>query len=268
MNIISAIGDDSLYNFHSHTQFCDGKATMAEFVAEAVKRGFSHYGFSPHSPVPIESPCNMKIEQVPLFLDEVMRLKALYAEKINLYAAMEIDYLGAEWSPIHPYFQQLPLDYRIGSVHFIPTQEGELIDIDGRFENFRQKMTDYFHNDIQYVVNKFYDHSINMVRAGGFDIIGHLDKIGHNASHFCPGIEDEIWYTKRINALIDEVISAGIVVEINTKAWADHNRMFPAMRYWKRLKDAKIPLIINSDAHVPTLIDASRSKALQSIASI
>ena len=43
-----------LYNFHSHTQFCDGHAEMPEFAAKAAEMGFSHYGFSPHSPVPIE----------------------------------------------------------------------------------------------------------------------------------------------------------------------------------------------------------------------
>ena len=45
-----------LYNFHSHTQFCDGHAEMPEFAAKAAEMGFSHYGFSPHSPVPKESP--------------------------------------------------------------------------------------------------------------------------------------------------------------------------------------------------------------------
>lgn len=42
-----------LYNFHSHTQFCDGRFPMADFVVAAVDGGFTHYGFSPHSPVPI-----------------------------------------------------------------------------------------------------------------------------------------------------------------------------------------------------------------------
>lgn len=260
----SKISSDRPYNFHSHTQFCDGKAPMEQFAAEAVARGFSHYGFSPHSPVPIESPCNMKRDQVPLFLDEVMRLKALYAGSgTEFYAAMEIDYLGDGWGPAHPYFAALPLDYRIGSVHFIPDQQGRLVDIDGRYENFRRKMTEHFHDDIRYVVDTFYDQSLAMVRAGGFDIIGHLDKVGHNASHYRSGIEDEPWYQVRVNELIDAVIASGLTVEINTKAWAEHGRMFPAPRHWQRLRRAGVTLIVNSDAHVPALIDASRQVALE-----
>ncbi len=33
------------YNFHSHTQFCDGHAPMEAFAAAASAAGFSHYGF-------------------------------------------------------------------------------------------------------------------------------------------------------------------------------------------------------------------------------
>lgn len=251
------------YNFHSHTQFCDGRAPMADFAKAAVDGGFTHYGFSPHSPIPLESPCNMSKADVGLYLDEFARLKALYAGRINLYAAMEIDYLGKHWGPANDYFKSLPLDYSIGSVHFIPSQRGEYVDVDGHFDNFRRKMAQFFDNDIRYVVHTFYDQSLAMVAEGGFDIIGHLDKIGHNASHFQPGIENEDWYQKRVNELIDAVIASGVAVEINTKALADHHRFFPAVRHWKRLKDAGVTIIINSDAHYPNLIDASRREAME-----
>lgn len=268
MDFISVIGTDTLYNFHSHTQFCDGCATMAEFAAEAVSQGFTHYGFSPHSPVPIESPCNMSMQQVPLYLDEVARLKALYRGATHFYAAMEIDYLGEDWGPAHPYFRSLPLDYTIGSVHFIPSQDGKLVDIDGHFDSFKRKMAEHFHNDIRYVVDTFYDQSADMLRHGHFDIIGHFDKIGHNASHYQPGIEDEPWYQQRVNHLINQIIASGITVEINTKAWTDHHRMFPAQRHWQRLRQAGVPIIVNSDAHQPALINASRAQALSALSAI
>ncbi len=256
------------YNFHSHTQFCDGKAPMAEFVSEAVREGLSHYGFSPHSPLPLKSPCNMSKADVPLYLAEFKRLSELYSGKINLYAAMEIDYLGPQWGPAHPYFDTIPLDYRIGSVHFIPNPEERYVDIDGRYENFKGKMEQYFYRDIHYVVETFYRQSIDMVEAGGFDIIGHLDKVGHNAAHYCPGIEDEPWYNHLVERLIEAVVASGVIVEVNTKAWRDHNRLFPAPRYIKRLIQARVPLIVNSDAHLPSLINTSRAYAIDLIASL
>lgn len=249
------------YNFHSHTQFCDGKAPMEEFVREAVRQRFTHYGFSPHSPLPLRSPCNMSQSDVPAYFAEVDRLRAAYGDKIKLYAGMEIDYLGPQWGPAHPYFDSIPLDYRIGSVHFIPNPEERYIDIDGRYENFRGKMEQYFYRDIRYVVDTFYRQSIDMVEAGGFDILGHLDKVGHNAAHYSPGIEDESWYVRLVDMLIDAVVASGVTVEVNTKAWQDHRRMFPSTRYLSRLISAGVPILVNSDAHFPSLINSSRAIA-------
>jgi histidinol-phosphatase (PHP family) len=115
-----------------------------------------------------------------------------------------------------------------------------------------------------------------MVDAGGFDIIGHLDKIGQNANYFQPGIEEEPWYVELADALVAKVISYNaehperpLTVEINTKAYAEHNgRLFPHPRHWQRLRQAGIPLIVNSDAHVPALIDASRSIAFNLLDSL
>lgn len=253
--------DTHLYNFHSHTQFCDGRAAMAEFAQAAARSGFRHYGFSPHSPVPIQSPCNMSFEQVEEYLAEFRRLKSEYAGELNLYCSMEIDYLGSEWGPSNPYFTSLPLDYRIGSVHFIPSSQG-MIDVDGRFESFKGKMERYFDNDIEAVVRSFYAQTNDMISAGGFDIIGHFDKIGHNADHFLPGIESEKWYVNLVNDTIDNIIGSGVAVEINTKALADHHRFFPAPAYWKRLIDSGVTIVVNSDAHYPELINAGREEAI------
>lgn len=258
MDIIKIASTTDRYNFHSHTQFCDGRATMETMAQAAADAGFEHWGFSPHSPIPIESSCNMDKSQTALYLDEAARLKTLFNGRLNLYTAMEIDYLDSGWGPAHPYFKALPLDYRIGSVHFVPSDEG-FIDVDGRFESFKAKMERYFHNDIRYVVDTFYDQSEKMLEAGGFDIIGHFDKIGHNASMFKPGIEDEPWYRGRVNALIDLIIDKRVIVEINTKAWDTAQRIFPSRQWLDRLIDNDIDLVVNSDAHYPDKTDSGRS---------
>lgn len=235
---------------------------MADFAAAAAESGFTHWGFSPHSPVPIASPCNMAFGDVDAYLAEVRRLNLLYEGHLKLYAAMEVDYLGPDWGPATPYFDALPLDYIIGSVHFIPTKSGELIDVDGSVVSFIEKMKVKFDNDIRYVVECFYRQSMYMVERGGLDIIGHFDKIGHNASHFRPGIEEESWYNDCVDALIDMLIEKRLPIEINTKARKDHGRFFPHQRYWKRLVNARVPIVVNSDAHHIHLIDASRHEAI------
>lgn len=261
MDLLKIINSGSRYNLHSHTQFCDGHAEMEEFVVEAVGRGFTDYGFSPHSPIPFASSCNMALDDVPRYLAEVDRLRGKYGDRIRLYASMEIDYISSEWNASTDYFATLPLDYRISSVHFVPSDDG-YVDIDGRFENFRKKMAVYFHNDIRHVVRLFYQQSMAMVEAGGFDIIGHFDKIGHNASLFSEGIEDEPFYRSLVDDLVSLIIERGLIVEINTKALSRSGRLFPARRYWERLARAGVAVAVNSDAHEPSLIDSGRDVTL------
>ena len=258
MDILSEIKKAKKYNLHSHTEFCDGRAQMIAFAQKAVELGFDLYGFSPHSPVPIVSPCNMLKDNVSRYLQQVEEIRREYSGSGTLFlAGMEIDYLGKEWGPTNEYFDTIPLDYRIGSVHFVPDFTGEPVDVDGRYERFMQKMEQHFRGDIRYVVEKFYERSIAMVEQGGFDIIGHFDKIGDNASHFQPGIEDESWYQSLVHDLINKIIESKVIVEINTKVYAERRRLFPAQRYWRELISAGVPIIVNSDAHVPSLIDAS-----------
>lgn len=262
MNFKEIISSTQHYNFHSHTQFCDGRADMDTMARAAVACGMQHYGFSPHSPIPIESPCNMSADVVDEYLAEVARISAMpELSSCRFYAAMEVDYLGAEWGPSSEYFKQLPLDYIIGSVHFIPTQTGELVDIDGNFKNFKQRMADHFRNDIDYVVETFYSQSRSMLAAGGFDILGHFDKIGQNASYFAPGIEDGEHYQSLVSSFIDDIIARNITIELNTKAHREHGRFFPGERYLPRFKEAGVTILVNSDSHHPDFIEASRNEA-------
>lgn len=250
------------YNFHGHTQFCDGRATMAEFAEAVSAQGFKYWGFTPHSPVPVDSPCNMLWDDVDAYLAEVKRLGEKY-DDVKFFAAMEVDYLGPQFGPASDRIQALPLDYRIGSVHFIPDQDGNYVDIDGSFESFRIKMHAHFREDIRYVVETFYAQSVAMVRARGFDLIGHLDKIGQNANYYQSGVEQQPWYREALHALLDEVVRSGLTVEINTKALANHHRIFPSRACVEYLQRAGVPVIVNSDAHVPALANAGREYGLR-----
>lgn len=262
MDFSKFLNKNILCNFHSHTQFCDGRDKMEDFVINAIESGFTDYGFSPHSPVPFYSSCNMTKDNVNLYLSEFRRLKDLYGNKINLYAAMEVDYLGDSWGPAIKYFSDLNLDYKIGSVHFIPYDNSTYVDIDGHFENFKIKMAKYFNNDILHVVESYYSQSMKMVETGGFDIIGHFDKIGHNASDFAPGIETEDWYQKLVFNLFESIMDNKLIIEINTKAWQDYHRFFPNERYFNWLKKYNAPVLFNSDCHYKNKINDGRSEAI------
>ncbi|MBQ1737082.1 MAG: histidinol-phosphatase [Muribaculaceae bacterium] len=257
--------ETELYNLHTHTQFCDGHATMEEFVTEAIAQGFTHLGFTPHSPVSVESPVNMRQEQVQDYFEEMKRLRRIYADRIHLYTSMEIDYVSVGDGPASDYFQQLPLDYRIGSVHFIPdiNDPSVMVDIDGKYQGFKGHMEANFNGDIEYVVNQFFSQMMAMVEEGGFDIVGHMDKIGYNASQYRDGIDEEPWYDKLVIDLFENIMDHHLVIEVNTKAWLQRNRFYPNLKYFGMLKRFNAPVVINSDAHYPTLLNSGRLEAIK-----
>lgn len=256
------------YNFHSHTEFCDGHATMRSMAEGACSCAMKHYGFSPHSPIFIPSPCNMKKEDVDSYLNEVDRIKELYANlnpEITFYKGMEIDRLDHDHAPHIDYYRNLPLDYRIGSVHFVRNQDGDFIDCDGGYERFAMSLKKYYRNDLRYVVEKYYESLLQMIEEGGFDILGHADKIAANASGADPDIESTHWY----EALIDDVVrlskDKGVIVEVNTKAINTRDRIFPKEKWIHKFIKAGVPLIVNSDAHHPDKIQEGRAITLEMI---
>lgn len=267
MDLLALISDTYDYTLHSHTQFCDGRADIDTMAAAAVALGMAVYGITPHSPIPFPSPCNMRREDVGPYFEAVERVRLRYPQ-CRFLRGMEIDYIDEDWGPHSPYFATLGLDFSIGSVHFIPDMEGEPVDIDGSFDNFKRKMADRFRGDIDYVVDTFYHQSMDMLAKGGFDILGHLDKVGQNASYFAPGIEEGSHYRSLVDEYLGRVIASGVIVEINSKALYDHKRIFPGERYLPRLLDAGVPMVVNSDAHWPDRIDAGRREVLALLANL
>ncbi len=253
---------------------------METMTEAAVAAGLKHFGFSPHSPVPIDSHCNMSAADVAAYLAEVGRLREIYGSRIRLYSGMEIDFLGEKWGPSDDFFRSLPLDYRIGSVHFIPSQDGMEIDVDGRADSFIRKMHEWFHDDIRYVVDTFFNRSLEMIAAGGFDILGHFDKIGGNASAFSPDIVSEPFFRRHVDDMIDAILQSDIIVEVNTKAYeapvgatveeiaSYHPRLFPSSYAISQLIRAGVPLVVNSDAHFPDRIVTGRRAAFAVIEAI
>ncbi|MCH5229502.1 MAG: histidinol-phosphatase [Muribaculaceae bacterium] len=234
---------------------------MEEILRSAINSGFKVWGFSPHAPISIESGCNMQEASVQEYKLEIERLRNIYPQ-IKIFEGMEVDYLDPLNGPSSEILKKYDLDYIIGSVHFIPNQKGEYHDIDGSPERFKTYLHEYFEDDLEYVVKTFWHQTFEMIRRGGFDIIGHVDKISLNASSVDPEIEERPFYKELAANTINEAILSGRMIEINTKHWKKYGRFFPHPRYWQRILQAGIFMPVNSDTHYSELVNEGRDEAL------
>lgn len=254
-------------NYHSHCTFCDGRSHPEDFVRFALSHGFRAYGFSSHSPLPFETNWNMSKDEMPAYLAEIQRLKEKYDGRIELYAGLEIDYLDATYNASIPYFQELPLDYRIGSIHFLPISEilieDNMVCIDGSFREYACSVSRYFEGDIRKLVERYYHTSMEMIEAGGIDIVGHLDKIYMNGQHFDTFSLDAPWYQELVYAYLERIAQLGLMVEINTKNWSKKQELYPHQRWLKRIAGLRIPVMVNSDCHYPHLVNDGREATFE-----
>ena len=250
-------------NYHSHSEFCDARASMAEIASAAYKAGFKVWGTSPHSPICCASGANMKAKDIEAYLAESTRLKKEYEGKMKILTGMEIDYISDDFGPHTDYFQSLPLDYRIGSVHFVRTKDGKPVDVDGPAERFLDYLETEYDGDLRYVAETYFAMELEMLDSGGFDVIGHLDKIGDNGSHAWSELEGQPWYAALVEKVIEKATEKGVIIEINTKKFDTGHRFFPAERWWPLLKKYKANIVLSTDAHYPDKVMSGYYAALE-----
>ena len=231
----------NLTNYHSHSLYCDGRAGMEDFVRFALSEGFTSYGFSSHAPLPFSTAWTME------------------------WARLEIDYLNEESNPSILRFRELPLDYRIGSVHMLYNEKSEVVDVDVPADIFKQIVDEQFGGDLEHVVRLYYGRLRRMLELGGFDIVGHADKMHYNASCYRPGLLDEPWYDMLVKEYFEDIAARGYQVEINTKSYHELGTFYPNERYFPLLYSLGIRVQVNSDSHYPERINSGRPEALQAL---
>jgi len=255
----------NLTNYHCHSIFCDGRADMKTMVRFAIAKGFSSFGFSSHAPLPFQTTWTMDKGDVSDYFTEFKRLRDIYKDRIALYIGLEIDYLDHRQNPSMKYFRDMPLDFRIGSVHLLSDLDGNFVDIDCSVERFREILFNHFNNHIDFMIRLYINNLMSMIELGGFDILGHCDKMFYNVDAVCPGKSSEGWVQRLMNHYFLKIAEKGYMVEINTKKYHELGTFFPREKYFPMLLELGIPVVVNSDAHYPDLINDGRFEALAAL---
>ena len=244
-----------LSNYHSHSIFCDGRSPMEDFVRFAIAKGVTKYGFSSHAPLPFHTSWNMNLDDLPYYKQEFYRLKEKYASEIELFLGLEVDYIQDVFDAGSNLYDTSDFDYKIGSVHYLdPMPEGGFFSVDGKLYNFQIKMNEIYRGDIRIVTERFFEISSNMVQKGGFDIVGHVDKISQNGMK-CSGFDiTQKWYRNLVTDLLYMIKDKGLMLEINTKSFPELGITYPDVQFFPVIRELGIPILVNSDCHYPDKI--------------
>jgi len=239
-------------NYHGHCEYCDGKGAIEDYILKAIELKMETIGISSHAPVPFPTDWTMPAYRLDDYLNEIRLLKVKYEDKIDVYCALEVDYIPDIVSPIHGKILSAGLDYTIGSVHFVGQfNSGLHWPIDSSADEFKNGLDEIFNGDIKRVAIRYYEIQREMIRGGGLTIIGHMDKIKMHNKTFNLFDESEQWYIDEVHKTLELIKEKGVIVEVNTKAYYRDGHLFPGPEHFAKINELNIPITINSDAHHP-----------------
>ena len=163
-----------LYNYHTHTTYCDGANTAEEMVQKAIELGLSELGFSGHSYTDFEKDdyC-MTPESTEVYKAEITALKEKYKGRIKILLGIECDYLSNV--SLEGY------DYVIGSVHCIG-KNGEYFSVDSKKEELIEAVNRHYGGDFYAFAEDYYEMVADVYNKTKCDIIGHFDLLTKNCS--------------------------------------------------------------------------------------
>lgn len=255
-----------LYNFHMHSNFSDGACEPEEYVKSALELGFKAIGFSEHSVLPFSNTFALQSGREDEYVNEISRLKAVYAGKISLYTSMEVDYIPGLSTGFKALKDKTGLDYIIGSVHLVkgPPEAENLWFIDGpKVETYDDGIRDVFGGDIKKAVTAYWHQVFDMIEEEEFDVVGHLDKIKmHNKGRWFDEKSD--WYTSLTDHAIELIARRDLLVEVNTRGIYKKRsaELFPGTDILKKLHSKDVRIVLSSDAHHPSEINAYFNEAI------
>ncbi|MEZ5039757.1 MAG: histidinol-phosphatase HisJ [Saprospiraceae bacterium] len=243
-----------LANHHAHSHHSDGRLSPVEYLAQAIQQGLKTYGFSDHAPIPGSSVGIMPLEDLPAYLVEIENLKDRFADQIEIYKGLEVDYIPGVISMASDHIQQAQLDYIIGAVHFVdhfPNRKPW--GFEGSVENFEKGINEIFGGDIQAAVKRYYQLIREMVTEYRPNIVAHLDrikKLNKNDRFFS---ESSAWYKAEVLQTLEVIAASGVILEVNTKGLYKKETTEPYPGKWalSQAREMNIPVHLSSDAHHP-----------------
>lgn len=241
-------------NIHMHTHYCDGGEEPVKYVQEAIKKKLRSVGFSAHAPAPFD--CNWALPEKKLanYISEIQNLKTKYQSLIQIYLGLEVDYFPDIVAYTRELLNKVPVDYFIGSVHFIDKYpEGKRWTIDGSHEEFRKGFSEIFNNDSTPVIRRFFEYTRKMIHDLKPPVIGHIDKLKMQSRPDCNFSENHPVFREEMLKTLELVSKENLIVEINTRGIYKKrdNSFYPGEVFFRTMADLGVKVMVNSDAHLP-----------------
>jgi histidinol-phosphatase (PHP family) len=224
-------------DYHTHSSYSDGRSVPEDYIVPAISAGLSEIGFSDHFTI-FEDLDEMNLSPIslPLYIRHIESLRNK-SENIKIKIGLEVDFFKGKEKETHAVLSSLPLDYAIGSVHYLGEKS---VDVGPEF---------YEGKSIDRIFESYFDSVCEAAASGLFDIIGHCDLIriyGYKPSSDQEPLYRNLARTMRMNNVAFEVNTNG-----RNRPLAD---FYPNRKFLHIFREENVPVCVNSDAHMPSRV--------------
>lgn len=247
-------------NYHTHTYLCKhANGTPSDYVKRAIELGYEEIAITDHGPLITEIVSNfftrrMNFEEYNQYLTDLEEAKKQYSSKIKILTGLEIEYFDLMSDNYKSFLKDL--DLLVLGQHYIYHKN--------QYKSIYAVLTDD-------EIITYGEMVTQALKTGLFKIIAHPEIFSYRRiwNETCDIVSKKIIQCAKENNVYIELNVNGIrnAFEKN-KQWIDESGMmnydYPRIEFFKLVKEANIPVIINDDAHDPKqLSDEFTKKAIQ-----
>ncbi len=244
-------------NYHTHLKYCNHADGVSEdYVKEAIRLGFTEIGISDHAPILEEfmtreeydeNWChqNMKMNTVPVYINDVLKAKEKYKNEIKIYLGFETEYIPERLY----YYKELrsKVEYINLGLHYFPDEKGRMIN-------------SYCQIDYKNV-GRYADVAVMAMETGLYNTLVHPDLF----MYLYKNINGERVFDDAARATTHKICQAAIKNNVylelnanglyNTPGQGRYGReswRYPYYEFWQIASEYKdLKIIIGADAHSP-----------------
>lgn len=268
-----------MHSHHSHSgQFCQhAKDQLEDVVKQAIAKGFKVFCLTEHIPrireqdlypeeVESQTTTDGLRRTFEAYYREATRLKAVYADKIELLVGYEAERISTEYLEfIEQLERAYDFDMNVGSVHHVGEHP---IDFD---EDMWQAAMQASGGTVRAVVNRYFDDQYEMIDRLWPSVIAHFDLIRLKAPK--GTIPDDLREWPDTWEKIERNVRAGIacnsLFEINTaavrKGWATP---YPAPDVARAIVQLGGKFCLSDDSHAVAQVGQHYDSAINYLAAL
>lgn len=229
----------------------DSRATMPQMGQAALRQGIREIAFTEHFDFHPDERFLGYYKPDKYFENIEAARREMAPQGLTIRAGIELGEPHLFAAQQGPVLEQYPYDVVLGSLHWLG--EHSMFDVN----YFRKR-------EMHDAITPYFEEMERMIRAGGFDILAHMD-VFKRAAFRVYGEYNPAEFEEAIRAVLQACIETGTGIEINTAGLRlNVQQAHPplmVLRWYKEMGGER--LTIGSDAHRPEHVGAGFGTALE-----